>query len=236
MLEKGSAMKKSCTAIIPFHNEKKRIFDVLTVLTKITDLSQIVCVDDGSSDNTSQLIKKQYPDISIIRLARNRGKSLAVAEGLNRVKTEYVFLCDADLRNLKRKEIEQAVGAILKNDRIDMMILRRTRSIFLTRLTRGDIIFSGERILRKKDLMEILKMKPKKYQLEIAVNKYMIDNKKNVYWLPSSALSTFKIHKVGIFMGLFNESKMIGSMFNFSGLHEYWRQVLFFCHNKHSFH
>ena len=120
----------ACTAIIPFHNEKNRILNVLAVMTKIKSLSKIICVDDGSVDNTSGLIKKQYPNILIIRLDRNRGKSLAVAKGLDKVKTKYVFLCDADLRNLKQSDAEKAINAVIKNKQIDMIILRRTQSIF----------------------------------------------------------------------------------------------------------
>lgn len=220
----------TCTAIVPFYNERKRIGRVLDQLINVKNLQQIICVDDGSTDNTSQLIKKNYPTIVTIRLNKNCGKTNAVAQGLKKVKTEYVFLCDADLHDLKKDEAEKAIKTTLNNDTIDMLILRRTHSICYTRWTRSDIILSGERILRKKDLVHILKIKPKHYQLEVAINKYMIDNKKNVCWIPSSALSVFKIHKIGIFKGLVGETKMINSLFGFAGAHEYWRQVLFFCH------
>ena len=224
----------TCTAIVPFYNERKRIGRVLDQLINVRNLQEIICVDDGSTDNTSQLIKKNYPTITLVRLTKDRGKTAAVYEGLKKVKTEYVFLCDADLHDLKKDEVEKAIKTTLNNSKIDMLILRRTRSICYTRWTRSDIILSGERMLRKKDLVHILKTKPKHYQLEVAINKYMIDNKKNVCWIPSSALSVFKIHKVGIFKGLVGEAKMINSLFGFAGAHEYWRQIFFFCHKKFS--
>jgi len=227
-------MNNSCTALIPFHNEKKRILNVLNVLFKIETLSQIICVDDGSSDKTYSLIKKQCPLITVVRLKKNMGKSAAVDAGLRKVRTEYVFLCDADLHHLKKSEVERAIRSALKSRVIDLLILRRTHSIFQTKLSRGDILFSGERIMKTKDLINVFKSHPRKYQLEIAINKYMIDNKKSVRWLPSSALSTFKIYKVGLFLGTMNEWKMITSMFTYAGWHEYWRQFLLFCHEKHS--
>jgi len=226
-------MNKTCAAIIPFHNEKNRILGVLDIVTKVKKITKIICVDDGSSDNGYLVIQEKYPQVTLIRLPKNSGKSAAVASGLKIVNEGYVFLCDADLRFLKKDQVEKAVETIFAEKKIDMLILRRINSIVSTKLSRGDILCSGERILKTKNLKAIFKTHPKKYQLEIAINKYMLDNKKIVRWLPSSALSVFKINKVGLIRGEINEFKMLSSMFSYAGWGEYWRQLLSFCHIKY---
>lgn len=228
-------MKKTCAVLIPYFNEKERISAVLDQIIQVKNLSEIICVDGASTDGTSDFVRKKYPQVKIIRLEKCQGKTEAIAASLAKINADYIFLCDADLRDLRVAEVDNAVNAILTNANIDMIIMRRIYSIFSTRLSRSDILFTGERILRKKDLIEILKTNPQGYQLEIAINKYMADHNKIIYWMLSSALSTFKVKKVGIFTGLINELNMILVIIKFAGLKEYLRQILFFCHNKYSF-
>lgn len=227
-------MKKTCAVLIPYYNEKERISDVLDQLLKVKNFLEIICIDSASTDGTSDLVKQKYPQIKIIRLEKCSGKTEAVAVGLEKTNATHVFLCDSDLQNLKAGEVEYAVNAILKNESVDMIILRRTNYVLATRLTRGDILYTGERILSKIDMKNILKLKPVGFQLEIAINKYMVDHKKNVYWVPSSALSTFKIKKLGFFTGFTNDIKMIITMINYAGLKEFFRQIFFFCHRHYN--
>ena len=57
--------------------------------------------------------------------------------------------------------------------------------------------------IEKEDLKNILKnLKPEKYQLEFATNKYMMMNNKKVYWMPSSALNTWPTTKFGFAIGM----------------------------------
>ncbi len=227
-------MNKTCSALIPFYNEKERISDVLDQLLKVKNLSEIICIDGASTDGTTDLIRQKYPQIKIIRLEKCSGKTEAVAVGLKKTQADYVFLCDADLQNLKADEIEFAIAAILENDKVDIIIMRRTNYVLTTRLTRGDILYTGERILSKVDLENVLKLKPIGFQLEIAINKYMADHKKNVYWVPSSAISTFKIKKQGFLTGFINDLKMVKTMINYAGLNEFLRQIFFFCHKRYT--
>src|SRR4051812_13633595 len=97
---------KKCSCILPFFNEAERILPVLSVLTAVKNLSEIVCVDDGSTDNASDNIKEKFPNIVIVKNDKNMGKSDAVARGLKSVTSEYVLLMDADLYNLQTEELE----------------------------------------------------------------------------------------------------------------------------------
>lgn len=222
-------MKVSC--IIPFFNEGERIGKVLDQVVKIKSIDEIICVDDGSTDEASEFVKKQYPKIKIIVNPKNSGKTGAIKAGLNTAKGEYVLLLDADLRDFDYREVERAVHKMLEKH-VDMIILRRIYALLTLKLVRGDILISGDRILKKTMLEKILQKPVKRFQLEFAINQYMFDNKKHVYWMPSSARNTYKFNKYGYLRGWFEMIAVSIDIISYLGMRDYLRQVLFFCRKE----
>src|SRR5699024_6021987 len=100
------------SCIIPFFNEGERIFSVLRMLKQIPEIAQIICIDDGSKDNTAFAIKEMWQELTVISLPVNEGKSAAIKHGLAVAKTEYILLMDADLQFLNVQEIKQAILTI----------------------------------------------------------------------------------------------------------------------------
>ncbi|MEK7633547.1 MAG: glycosyltransferase [Patescibacteria group bacterium] len=180
--------KVSC--IIPFWNEDQRLFAVLDEVVKIKKLSEIICVDDASDRDRSDEIKKAYPIIKVIRLNKNVGKSDAILEGLKHAKGNFILLLDADLRNLNYIEINNAIKAIEETPDIDMLILRRVKAPLFVKITRGDVLSTGERIVKKEYLQELLEGYIKGWELESKINLYMYDHKKKVLWVPHSGINT----------------------------------------------
>lgn len=211
------------TLLIPFFNEGDRILKVLEQLTKIKEIDHIICVDDGSTDNMHKEVLKNY-DIQVIRSSQNRGKSAAIRLGIVNVEDEWVFLSDADLCQINIEEFRTACQFI-KNGRADMIILRRMKAPWFVKFDRGDILFSGERILKASALKEILKKEVENYQLEIAINQWMLDHQKIVYWLPSSVANTYKFQKLGLVKGLTKEFKMWYNLIDYIGLRNYVNQI-----------
>jgi len=225
----------SCTCLIPFYNEHDRILRVLEQVTKTKAIDEILCVDDGSSDESADLVKKHYPVLKVIVNPKNLGKTETIKTGLQQAKGDYILLLDADLRNLNYQDIEKAVLKIEENQDVDMVILRRINAPLVIKLNRGDILLSGERILKKKDLQKILqdqKNKPSGFQLEFAINKYMMVNNKIVYWMPSSALNTYPMYKRGFLKGLYKIFSMQTNILHYIGLKHFILQELFFCRKK----
>lgn len=221
------------TCIIPFYNEGKRILPVLKELTQIKEIHEIICVDDGSTDNTADLVKENYPNVKLISILKNSGKTEAISTGLKQAKDENILLIDADLRNLVGDEIKNAVIKMQNNPNIDMIVLRRIKAPFLMRAIRGNVLVSGERILEKIDLQKIIdELKPRGYQLEFAINNYMMKNNKAVYWMSSSALNTYPTMKLGILPGLVKSISMTTKILNYLGLINYIQQLLFFCRKR----
>lgn len=67
-------------AIIPAYNESKHIAEVLSELTVNPKLSQVLVVDDGSSDNTSEISKSS--GAAVITKNPNQGKGAAINTGI----------------------------------------------------------------------------------------------------------------------------------------------------------
>lgn len=218
----------NCTCIIPFWNEADRLYKVLDEVVKTKSLLQIVCIDDASFQNRSDEIKNRYPNIQLIRLEKNLGKSGAIREALKFAKGHYILLLDADLRNLDHMELDSAVDAVKHSPDVDMLILRRIKAPFFVKLTRGDFLATGERIIKKEDLQNILKQ-IEGWQLESAINMYMYEQKKRVYWISHSGINTH--WKWGLMTDLKYHRKKLRDM-NYIGLFNLLKLYLFFGKNK----
>lgn len=224
--------KLQVSCIIPFYNEGERLHDVLAEVVKIHQLSEIICVDDASSDDQSAAIKQRFPSIQLIRLTENQGKSGAVKEGLQYATGDYILLIDADLQNLQYAEIDKAIQALQLDMTIDMLVLRRINANFYVKLNRSDTLFTGERILRKSDLEKVLAAEVRGWQLESAINNYMLEHDREVYWMPLSATNTQKTSKWGFFQGIRNNLKTHADMMFALGFGNFLKQFFFFAKDE----
>jgi dolichyl-phosphate beta-glucosyltransferase len=86
--------------VIPAYNEADRILNSLEAIEKYVqgkDISvEIIVVDDGSIDNTVQVVSAQAR-VRVIPNGRNRGKGYSVRRGVLEARGELVLFTDADL-------------------------------------------------------------------------------------------------------------------------------------------
>jgi glycosyltransferase involved in cell wall biosynthesis len=223
------------SCIVPFYNEGRRVLRVLGELLLAKNISEIIAVDDGSSDKTSIAIKQNFPGIKLIRLPKNKGKSATVQEGVKAAKGKLIFLFDADLKNFKAWEIDRAVD-IFNRLKTDMLVLRQVKDSlykeWFSKISIVDIIISGQRLLFKKDLLKIFKRSVKKYRLEVAINSYLRKNRKKAYWLDYSGTNTTKIEKNGLFDGLNKSLAMTADIVGYIGLVNFIKQTEMFAKSK----
>ncbi|RZB37650.1 MAG: hypothetical protein SRB2_00752 [Desulfobacteraceae bacterium Eth-SRB2] len=92
------------SVIIPVYNEERRIGESLLkiryYLTRTALDYEIIVIDDGSTDNTKQVLKRYCPDITnfkIISYPINKGKGYALRQGVSASIGEIILLTDADL-------------------------------------------------------------------------------------------------------------------------------------------
>jgi len=92
------------SVIIPAYNEDRRLPHSLETvhgyLQKQSYTYEVIVVDDGSSDRTSQIVEDfqvKHPWFGLIRLPENRGKGYAVRTGILHARGRFVVFTDADL-------------------------------------------------------------------------------------------------------------------------------------------
>ncbi len=126
-------MKKIVELIVPCYNEENCIqafYDsVREVFKKLYKYDFIITfVDDGSKDNTLNIIKEVVDTATIgivqyISLSRNFGKESAIYAGLSKSRGDYVALLDADLQH--PPELLAKMLDALENEGYDRATARR---------------------------------------------------------------------------------------------------------------
>lgn len=112
--------------VIPLFNEDESLPELSEWIHRVTTANQlsyeVIMVDDGSSDNSWQVIEElsqKNPSIKGIKFQRNYGKSAALNEGFKAAQGEVVITMDADLQD-SPDEIPELVKMI-REDGFDLV-------------------------------------------------------------------------------------------------------------------
>lgn len=123
--------------VIPVYNEEKNLAELIERCRKVCSGTgksyEIVLVDDGSKDESAQMIKQagaKQADIVGVLLNRNYGQHAAVMAGLAQARGEVVVTLDADLQN-PPEEIPKLLAEIDKGyDVVGSVRQMRQDSVF----------------------------------------------------------------------------------------------------------
>lgn len=127
----ANTKKKKLSLIVPCFNEQEAlpIFykEVIKVLKELKQDYELIFVDDGSSDNTLDEMKKlasKDKNVIYLSFSRNFGKESAMYAGLCNASGDYIGFIDADLQHppVLIKEMLEA----LKGNQYDCAAARRT--------------------------------------------------------------------------------------------------------------
>ena len=83
------------SVVIATHNRAEALQRTLGELRALPDPPPVLVVDDASSDGTSELVAREFPDVELITRARPEGP-VARNHGVDRVRTPYVAFSDDD--------------------------------------------------------------------------------------------------------------------------------------------
>lgn len=92
--------------VIPVYNEEESLPELMQWIDRVVSgnkLSyEVIFIDDGSSDNSWEVVcdlKQHYPQVRGIRFRRNYGKSAALYCGFDAANGQVVITMDADLQD-----------------------------------------------------------------------------------------------------------------------------------------
>ena len=114
------------SVVIPVFNEELVLHEFYPRLKKEAEnwgkSYELLFVDDGSTDNSFELIckwKKIDSNIRVIKFTRNFGQQAAVLAGFRRSRGDIVVQIDSDLQN-PPEEIKSLLGAL--TDEVDLVV------------------------------------------------------------------------------------------------------------------
>ena len=200
------------SCIICAFNEAPRISAVLAVASAHPLLHEVIVVDDGSTDNTAEIVKR-FPSVRLISYPVNRGKSFAMATGVAAAKCDLLMLLDADLTGLADEHIAALATPVLLG-KTDVSLSLRQNSLLIFRAIGLDFV-SGERVIRKELLSEALEeiYGLPRFGIEVFMNRKIIARRLSIsvaHW--PEVTQSRKTEKLGYWKGIRAEWRMIADL------------------------
>ena len=94
------------SVVVPLYNEEESLPELCAWIKRVMDENnfsyEVILVDDGSKDNSWQVVEQlssEYREISGIKFRRNYGKSAALNTGFEAASGNVVITLDADLQD-----------------------------------------------------------------------------------------------------------------------------------------
>ena len=233
----------SLSIVIPVYNEDKQLHITIKKINKISKRIkdyEIVFIDDFSTDNTKQIIKKSIRSNKKIKYYKNIKKGLgsAIGLGINKSTKKFVciFMCDNsdDLSDLmeyykiiNKNNLDAVLGSrFLKNSRVTnypilKMVLNRifnyiVKIIFLSNYNDFTNAF---KIYKKKTLKELMPIVSDHFNVFLELPLKIIIRKYKYKIIPIS----WKGRKIGVSKFKISE---LGSMYIFTLLYCFIEKIL----------
>lgn len=153
--------KTDISVVIPIYNEAENIrelYDRLTAsITPISPRYELIFIDDGSTDNSLNMLKdlrSKDKNIRILKFTRNFGQQSAVLAGFRHCKGEIIIQLDADLQN-PPEEIPKLIQKL--NEGFDLVsgVRKKRQDSFLRKTCSSFLFFLVSKLMGKKIRLDI---------------------------------------------------------------------------------
>jgi glycosyltransferase involved in cell wall biosynthesis len=192
----------SLSVVIPVYNDAniaQTLSDLHDVLKKSTIKEyEIIVVDDGSTDNTPEVLKNCPLDFSLIAHEQNCGYGAALKSGIRRSKFNIIAITDADgtypINDIPKlfhemQHYDMVVGARTGKD-VNIPMVRRPAKWLLRKLAnyltdyKIPDLNSGLRLFRKKDALHFMGILPKGFSFTTTITLAMLTNDMRIKYIP----------------------------------------------------
>jgi len=192
-------LAEQLTILIPAYNEAETIGDVIAQLRALHPAAEILVVDDGSTDATTQVAESA--SACVVRHPYNKGNGAAVKTGLRNATREVVVIFDADGQH-EAQDIENlvnclgvydlVVGARDENSQTDFgrRMYHHALNTLATYLggVRVPDATSGFRAARRADLLQFIHLLPNGFSTPVTTSLAFIKAGYSVKFLPTTML------------------------------------------------
>ncbi|HAF30910.1 MAG TPA: hypothetical protein DCG75_17875 [Bacteroidales bacterium] len=168
-------MKEKVSIIICAYNEEETLESVVRKCREYNTESEIIVVDDGSTDKTEEILRELNEEIEFnyIRLSENKGKSNAMVLGVENAKNELILFFDADVTGIKKEHFDQLIKPVLDKEHEADMVLGSPSETLIDYRVNPFKSLTGERALLKKDIEPILEdIRDIRFGVETYINLY----------------------------------------------------------------
>jgi glycosyltransferase involved in cell wall biosynthesis len=182
--------QKKVSIIVCVYNEETTIQSVIEACANYNKDSEIIVVDDGSTDSTESILRKmaETVDFRYIRQDTNRGKSYAMALGVEEANNEIILFFDADVTGIKKEHFEKILQPMY-TDEADMVLGHPSETLIDYRVNpfKG---LTGERAMFRKDILAIIdEIREISFGIETYINLYYKAHGKRIKYIIMDGLT-----------------------------------------------
>lgn len=189
------------SVIIPVYNEEeaiqKTVREVQSALKQVKSSSEVILVNDGSTDATAAILKK-LSGVRIVAHVRNRGYGASLKTGIRSAQGKWILIVDADgtypinaipLLLKETSSYDMVVGA-RTGEKVSIPFFRRPAKWFLnlitTYLTGTKIpdLNSGLRVFRKEIAERFFHLFPEGFSFTTTITVACLTNGYSVRFVP----------------------------------------------------
>jgi glycosyltransferase involved in cell wall biosynthesis len=176
--------------VIPARNEERHLPGVLGTVLSVDWLSQVIVVDDNSTDNTLEISRDfthQDDRLSVLHLDRSSGKSRALLAGVHALqdRIDEVIFMDADLIGMQTSHIDDLYKPLGSNQCQMAVAVFRSGGLRTTAAQISTPNLSGQRCMRRSVAFRALNLLENSgYGVEIGLTIYARRNKWKIVYVP----------------------------------------------------
>lgn len=191
--------------IIPAYNERNTIREIIKKVkeVKLPVEREIIVIDDGSTDGTTEIIKEMEKEIDkVVYHKENRGKGAAIRSGIQVATGDLILIQDADLeydpedyekllKPILKGKAQVVYGSRFTGERKNMFFTHWIGNRFLTLITNilyGTTLSDMETCYKlfKSEIIKDIKIKSDRFNFEPEITAKILKKKIRIYEVPIS--------------------------------------------------